>query len=145
MKNYRDEVKDIVDLYFSAFNLQYISKEVNELADSLAIAFRICIYPNKKYEINVRHRHSIPDNTRHWQVFEDDQQIRRFLERTDEFLNTPIDKDEDETTKENLDGATFLNAIIIQLNNNIIPRGLVPFEKLFDSNDVALKAKIGRL
>jgi len=31
---------------------------------------------------------------------------------------------------------------IIQSNNNIIPRGLFPLEKMFDSNDVAIKPRI---
>jgi len=78
-------------------------------------------------------------------VFEDDQQIRRFLERTDEFLSTPIEH-EDETTYKNSETTVFLNAVagqeIIQLSNNLIPRGLVLVERLFDSNDVAVKPRI---
>jgi hypothetical protein len=31
---------------------------------------------------------------------------------------------------------------IMQLKNNIIPKGLVPLEKLFDNNDVATSPKI---
>jgi hypothetical protein len=31
---------------------------------------------------------------------------------------------------------------IVQLKNNIIPKGLVPLEKLFDENDVARNPKI---
>eukprot|EP00253_Pinus_taeda_P008952 PITA_08952 len=114
--------------------------------DSLATVantFRIPIYPNEKYEITVTHRPSISNNIRHWQVFEDDQKIRRFLERTNQFLSTPIDKDEDEATEEDLEATIFLNVVarhdIIQLNNNIIPRGLVPLERLFDTNDVVVK------
>ena len=30
----------------------------------------------------------------------------------------------------------------MQLKNNIIPKGLVPLEKLFDNNDVATNPKI---
>jgi hypothetical protein len=30
----------------------------------------------------------------------------------------------------------------VQLKNNIIPKGLVPLEKLFDENDVARNPKI---
>jgi hypothetical protein len=40
----------------------------------------------------------------------------------------------------------FVNKIayhhIIQLPSNHIPRGLVPFERLFDRNDVAVKGKV---
>jgi hypothetical protein len=31
---------------------------------------------------------------------------------------------------------------IVQLPNNYIPKGLVPLERLFDRNDVAVKGKI---
>jgi hypothetical protein len=40
----------------------------------------------------------------------------------------------------------FLNEIanhqIIQLPNNHIPRGLIPLERLFDGNDVAVKGRV---
>ena len=36
----------------------------------------------------MRHRPSIPDNVQHWQVFEDDEQLRKFLESLDEFSET---------------------------------------------------------
>ena len=40
-------------------------------------------------------RPSIPDNSKYWQVFEDVMQIRRFLELSEEFVNTPIDTEND--------------------------------------------------
>ena len=71
LKNYRDEVRNIVDLYFSAFNLQHISREVNELADSLAIAasnFKIPLDIKTAYEVQIKHRPSILDKIKHWQI-----------------------------------------------------------------------------
>jgi hypothetical protein len=54
--------------------------------------------------------------------------------------------DQDSVSEENLDGDNFLNKIaesnIVQPPNNHIPRGLVPLERIFDRNDVALKGKI---
>ena len=35
---------------------------------------------------------SIPDNTKHWQVFEDDMPIKIFLEMSGKFVNTHIDE-----------------------------------------------------
>ena len=53
---------------------------------------------------------------------------------------------QDSISEENLGGGNFLNKIternIVQLPNNHIPRGLVPLERLFDGNDVALKGEI---
>ena len=83
-------------------------------------------------------RPSIPDNSKYWQVFEDDMQIRRFLELSGEFVNTPIDteniQDDEELEEEGnrtekLKG-TLGGKDIIQLKNNFIPRGLIPLEKI---------------
>ena len=54
LKNYKDEVRNLIDLYFSAFNLQHISREVNELVDSLAIVasnFKIPLDIKTAYEV----------------------------------------------------------------------------------------------
>jgi hypothetical protein len=82
--------------------------------------------------------------------FEDDKQVEIFLQMSNEFANINIDDEcccneyESETARNNND--PFQNHIvgrdIVQLNNNIIPRGLVPLEKLFDENDVARNPNI---
>jgi hypothetical protein len=43
-----------------------------------------------KYHIEMRHQPYIPNNVQHWQVFEDDEQIKQFLEMVDEFSETHI-------------------------------------------------------
>jgi hypothetical protein len=77
-------------------------------------------------------------------VFKDDLEIKRFLDTVEEFSEMHIDQDF--VSEEKLDGGNFLSKIakhdIVQLANNHIPRGLVPLEKIFDRNDVALKGKI---
>jgi hypothetical protein len=54
--------------------------------------------------------------------------------------------DQEAVPEEGPDGGNFLNKIaecdIIQLPSNHIPRGLVPLERLFDTNDVSLKGEI---
>jgi hypothetical protein len=79
-------------------------------------------------------------------VFEDDIEIKRFLEIVEEFLEMHIDQDF--VSEEKLDGGNFLSKIaerdIMQLPNNHIPRELVPLERIFDRNDVALKGKISK-
>ena len=73
---------DLVENYFEAFNIQYISREENILDDSLAvvaITFKPPINPRLGYEIEIRHRPSILENVKHWQVFEYDEQINQFL------------------------------------------------------------------
>ena len=41
----------------------------------------------------MRQKPSIPNNVKHWQIFEDDEQIKKFLEMVDEFFETHIDQE----------------------------------------------------
>lgn len=97
--------------------------------------------PLLMYEVEVRHRPSIPDNVKHWQGFEDDEQIKWFIEVVGELTSSTIDLEEkkeayqEPTSWENtVDGQKNLH-----LEGNAIPRGLVPLEKLYNQNDVASK------
>jgi hypothetical protein len=110
---------------------------------SQASNFRVPLPPKLKYEVEVKYRPSIPDNVKHWKVFEDDLEIKIFLETVDEFSDLHIDQDQD--TEEIPHADIFLNKIvdhhIVQLPSNHIPKGLVPLEILFDRNDVVVKVK----
>jgi hypothetical protein len=75
--------------------------------------------------MDVLFRPSIPDNLEHWQVFEDDDQIIRFMENSKEFTDTQINFLADSMDLE-----------IINLQNNTLPKGCVPLENLFDRHDV---------
>ena len=99
LKVYRNEVWDMLENYFIAFNITHIPRNHNETADSLALAasyFRIPKTTQLRYPIEVRYRPCVPDNVKHWRVFEDDIEIKKFLELTDEFTNAQIDQEEDE-------------------------------------------------
>ena len=72
------------------------------MADSLAVAassFKPPINPRLRYEIEIRHRPSVPDNVKHWQVFDDDEQIKQFLAMIGNFEYAEIDQDEEQTEK----------------------------------------------
>jgi ribonuclease HI len=147
LRSYRNEVWDLVDSFFSAFNISFIPREENTRADSLATSasnFKTPQPPKLRYDIEVRYRPSIPDNVKHWKVFEDDLEVKRFLETVEEFSEMHIDQDA--ASEEEPEGGNLLNKIagrdIIQLPSNHIPRGLVPLERLFDSNDVSVKRKV---
>jgi ribonuclease HI len=147
LRSYRNEFWDLIDSFFSAFNISFIPREENTLADSLAISasnFKVPLPPKFRYDVEVKYRPSIPDNIKHWKVFEDDLEIKKFLETVEEFSEMHIDQDS--ISEEKLDGGNFLNKIvehnILQLPNNHIPRGLVPLERLFDRNDVSLRGEI---
>ena len=77
-------------------------------------------------------------------MFEDDLEIKIFLEMVDEFSALHIDQDFNSEIHPHPD--VFLNKIcdhhIVQLPNNHILKGLVPLERLFDRNDVEIKGKV---
>ena len=67
LKVYHNEVWDMIDNYFVAFNITYILRDHNQTVDSLALAathFRIPKTTQLKYPIEVRYRPSVPDNVR---------------------------------------------------------------------------------
>jgi ribonuclease HI len=147
LRSYINEVWDLVDSFFSTFNISFIPREENILFDYLVVStsnFKITIPPKIKYDVEVKCRPFIPDNVKYWKVFEDDLELKNFLETVDEFFALHIDQDHDLEITPHAD--VFLNKIAnhhtMQLPSNHIPKGLVPLEILFDGNDVALKGKV---
>lgn len=62
----------------------------------------------------------------------------------EEFQGTEIDQDEEETTEIAEAGGlkdSIANQKIFQLKDNILLKGLVPLERLFNSNDVAVDSR----
>ena len=89
LRSYRNEVWDLIDSFFSAFNISFIPREENIMADSMdtsASNFKVPLPPKFKYDVEVKYRPSIPDNVKHWKVFEDDLEIKKFLETIEEFF-----------------------------------------------------------
>lgn len=95
LRTYRNEVWDLIDNFFLAFNAQFLPREGNKMVGSLVIAVRNFKPPQNpllRYEVEIRHRPSIPDNVKYWQLFEDDEQIKCFIEVIKEFSNSVIDQ-----------------------------------------------------
>ena len=68
--------------------------------------------------------------------------MKRFLEIVGEFSNMEIDAEEEgeseDTSERNWEEKMAGNKVL-QLKGNVIPRGMVPLERLFDKNDVPLQ------
>jgi hypothetical protein len=147
LKAYRDEVlKAIHD--FVDFKISYVPREMNELVDSLAVSACASIPPlplKLNYEIQVKYRPSLPNNVKFWKVFEDDAELTIFLAVIDEFVDLQIDQENEHDNE--IEKPKFIRKIaaheIVQLSANIIPKGLVPLERIFDNNDVAIKLENG--
>jgi hypothetical protein len=96
--DYINEVWDMIDSFSLDFNISFVPREENYVADSLAVStsnFKVPLPPKLKYEVEIKYRPSIPDNVKHWKVFEDDIKIKRFLEAVDEFFYMHIDQNQD--------------------------------------------------
>ena len=126
------------------FDISYIPRAMNNLADSLVVSAGVFIPPmppKLNYQIQVKYRPSITDNVKYWKFFEDDIEPSQFLQVVDEFSDMHIDQENlnvEESQKPKLKGKMGKHNIV-QLPSNHIPRGLVPLEKFFYHNDVPFK------
>jgi hypothetical protein len=145
MRAYRNLVLELHEKFLEC-NLSTIPREQNQVVDALATSvavFKVPIFPEKRYKVEVKYRPAVPDNMKHWKIFENDKHIERFLKMENEFENLSIDDEyyDDEVdatalTKEGYFDNHIVGIDIIELKRNIIPKGLVPLEKRVDNNDV---------
>jgi ribonuclease HI len=164
LRAYRNAALDALKC-FNEVDLQVMPRGQNILADGLATSAASCKIPfrqTRPYTVEVKCRPTVPDNIRYWQVFGNDDQIEDFLQCKNSFECTNIDlENENEnvnSSKFELDSVNIVNTVVspdmvdlgddgvdsdvLQLKSNVLPRGLVPLEDLFDSNDVAKKPKL---
>jgi len=131
MRAYRNAVLDILKL-FSEHTLTCVPRIQNGIVDALAKAasnLKIPMNSSNKFEIYVKHRPTVPDNQRCWQAFQDDEEIKDFLQVEGDFKDISIDTEPEEVNQMD----------VLQLKDNFIPKGLIPLEELFDQDDVARK------
>ena len=67
MRSYKNLALDLLE-EFSEYDISAIPREKNQIVDALATSnsiFKIPIFPNKKYEIQVKHRPIVPDNIKY--------------------------------------------------------------------------------
>jgi hypothetical protein len=103
--------------------------------------FKLLLPPKLKYEVEIMHMPSILDNVKYWRMFEEDYEIKRFIEAIDEFSSIHIDQDEDlDEVNQNLNFHNMIDGHkILQFPTNHIQNGLVPFERIFYHNDLPVK------
>lgn len=123
---------------FPKYTLTAVPRSQNISVDSLATTrsnLKVPMNSSNRFEIHVKHRPTIPNNLRYWQVFWDDNEINAFFQNKGKFKNDFIDDicdfDEQYIEVNQMD--------VLQLKDNVIPRGLIPLEELFDQDDVARK------
>ena len=97
MRDYRNMALDILEC-FDEYQIFIIPRSQNAIADTYVVAastFKIPIYPNTRYTIEIKHRPAIPDNVKYWQVFEDDDHIESFLTLSGDYENMVIDEEKE--------------------------------------------------
>jgi hypothetical protein len=97
LRVYRNEFRDLVDSFFWDFNISFVPREENIVSSSLVVSaskFKVPFPPKPKYDVEIKYMPSVPDNVKHWKVFEDDLEMKRFLETVDEFFDSHIDQDQ---------------------------------------------------
>ena len=116
MRAYRNLVLDLLES-FKEYQLSVIRRSQNHIVDALAVVasvFKIPIYTNRRHQIEVKHRPSIPNKVKYWQAFQDDSHINKFLTLSNQFENLTIDGDREEEKVKNTDQNEdiFLNHIV---------------------------------
>ena len=73
LKVYRNEVWDLINNFILAFNINFVQREYNETTYSLALVvayFKVPKLTHLKYPIDVRYMPSVPNDIKHWKVFQ---------------------------------------------------------------------------
>lgn len=140
LTRYRNRVWDLIES-FDAFNIQSVNRSNNQVANSLAQEASslepLAMDSMNQFTVELSSIPSVPDNVTNFQVFDDDGHILEFLTSSNVFATQIID--EDEMTK----GAEFDVDGILNLKTNIIPKGMIQLERIFDqgSNQYSKESK----
>jgi hypothetical protein len=125
LKGYRNAILDMID-ELDAINLIVIPREQNSTANELAVAASTLTVSdsliNENISVEVIFRPSVPDNKNHWQVFEDDKQVIKFLTHMHEFSDFGLN-----TMNE---GCNYIENV-----DKTPPRRIVSLERNFDKVD----------
>ena len=93
LRSYKGAAIEILNTFLET-QLAKIPRKHNLHAHSLATFSSTCklpFEPNHQFTAEIRHRPTIPDNVKNWQVFDNETQINNFLTLKEEFSNTNMD------------------------------------------------------
>ncbi len=136
LRHYRNLVWDEIES-FDAFSIEFVPRSQNTKADSLAVSTSLMLphleFKSDTYRIEMIWRPRVPNNVNHWQIFDNDAQLRDFTECAGNFVDTFFEGS-DNDGKLVGEELTKLGEVI-QLKGNRIPKGLVSLEHLFGRKD----------
>ena len=91
LKHYRNSVWDEIES-FEAFSIEFIPPSQHTQATSLVVSASFLLphpeFKNDTYRIEMIYRPRVLDNVNHWQVFNDDSQLKEFIEYVGNFAET---------------------------------------------------------
>lgn len=93
LRSYRAAAIEILNTFLET-QLAKIPRKHNLHAHNLATFSSTCrlpLEPNHHFTAEIKHRPSVPDNVKNWQVFDNDTQINNFLTSKEEFSSTYMD------------------------------------------------------
>lgn len=102
----------------------------NLLAQAASSLEPLAMQGLKKFTMELVSTPAVPDNIKNFQVFDDDKQILDFLTSSGVFEAQIIDEEETEE-------AEFDTKGILNLKTNVIPKGMVELERLFDPDKLS--------
>jgi hypothetical protein len=127
LRRYRNAIWDTME-NFDALDLVAIPRDQNLKADELPVVASTLQLSQDLMDGNVKveviFRRSVSDNVDHWQIFDDDKQVIKFLNNIQEFS--------DFHTSEKEEGCNYTKN---DQKINPVPRSLVAQEQLFDRED----------
>lgn len=105
MISYRTVATNILNA-FTEFNLAKILRDHNIHAHSLATFASTCklpFEPNHHFTAEIKHRPTVPNNVKDWEVFENDAHINNFLTLEHEFSTININMDSMDDSLQQID------------------------------------------
>jgi hypothetical protein len=116
LKQYTDVVWDAMKK-FNYFSIKVILREENHMEENLVVSASSWQHFKEigLYKVELNFRTTIPNNLEHWQVFENQDQILRFLQNEGELSKTQINLLAEEAKIE-----------IIDLLDEPFPKGIIP-------------------
>lgn len=144
LTHYQNRVWDRIEGFY-AFSIEAICREQNSKVVSLAVSASLLIphpeFTNNTYQVELIYQPSVPDNSKFWQVFENDKQINFFLHCIEMFTVTLFEGSDTECKDFSPKLGQEMTDGVIQLKGNKIPKGLVSLDCLFYHHDTFKKEK----
>lgn len=138
LRSYRQRVWNAIG-WFDVFNIIYIPHLDNSRGDALAVSTALFMphfdFCENTFAIELIYRLAVLVNVDNWQVFDDDDDIAKFIIMGDNYKELFFEGSTTPFKESLIEDSEATDSGIIQLKGNLIPKGLVSLENFFDWHD----------